>query len=574
MSQVSDYTSYQNSLQRLRDSYETERADSRASNDEKLESVKARAEETIKSAKTDYSSRLEEERAQAREEVKKLKDDLYDQRGKSQSGESKEIQEERKALSKYHDDIQKQSDKRVEQAKEYTRAEVDRLHEQSANKVEDAVTAQKKSHRQEVNDLQGELQQYKSGDRDIEFEKAFAKQKILNETEGEQLKEKQQIVSSYDRQIKRLRDHEEELQDNYNRKLNDSSYANQDRTQAQLMAQRSAFNRIEKDQAQERGYLEKNHQIDMDSVKGQSVRSSENLIAKHTEDMDHVINNKDQIYTDYISSKDAKTRLELAQRDAKITELQTTDNSLKVSPFVVEKINQAAEKRSMLALNEAQAVHQKNLDAARNRDSEDRKDLSEKYKTEFADLSRSSRREMDLQSRQVRDTAGDMESTRTAEVSDLKESKRKLGESLYQKNAMELEAAQKQKKEALLDQRETLILDKNASLDDAQNSMRAQDREWFIKVNDLRRNFEQKLTDEREAHEKLTLETKLENDKKLRSLDRLSHRTLDDRVRSFEHQITQQELAFKEKERFLTEHYEEELDKMKRTNAHLIEKKS
>jgi F0F1-type ATP synthase membrane subunit b/b' len=162
MSQVSDYTSYQNSLQRLRDSYETERADSRASNDEKLESVKARAEETIKSAKKDYGSRLEEERAQAREEVKKLKDDLYDQRGKSQSGESKEILDERKALSRYHDDIQKQSDQRIDQAKEYTRSEIDRVHQQTATKVEDAVAAQKKSHRQEVNELEGELKQYQS----------------------------------------------------------------------------------------------------------------------------------------------------------------------------------------------------------------------------------------------------------------------------------------------------------------------------------------------------------------------------------------------------------------------------
>ena len=67
---------------------------------------------------------------------------------------------------------------------------------------------------------------------------------------------------------------------------------------------------------------------------------------------------------------------------------------------------------------------------------------------------------------------------------------------------------------------------------------------------------------------------RIEYDKKLRDMDRTSKRTLDDRVRAYEFQIKQQELAFKERERFLSEHYEEELDTMKRTNAHLIQKKS
>ena len=82
------------------------------------------------------------------------------------------------------------------------------------------------------------------------------------------------------------------------------------------------------------------------------------------------------------------------------------------------------------------------------------------------------------------------------------------------------------------------------------------------------------MTDERDLHEKAMASMKYENDKKLREQDRTSTRAMDDRVKAYEYQIKQQELAFKQREQFLTEHYQEELDKMKRSNARLIQTKS
>ena len=179
-----------------------------------------------------------------------------------------------------------------------------------------------------------------------------------------------------------------------------------------------------------------------------------------------------------------------------------------------------------------------------------------------------------MQAKQFHDSYSDLQNLHENEVAKMSESKRDVTERMYQKHALELAGAQTAKQDALDEQREVLINDKNNTRDEADQLRRNQDREWAMKTNDLRRTLETQLNDERDQHEKLTGEMKVEFDKKLRDQDRNSKRAIDDRVRSYEHQITQQELAFKEKERFLTEHYEEELDKMKRTNAHLIQKKS
>ena len=109
---------------------------------------------------------------------------------------------------------------------------------------------------------------------------------------------------------------------------------------------------------------------------------------------------------------------------------------------------------------------------------------------------------------------------------------------------------------------------------EADDGLKNKDREWFIKMNDLRRTYETKLSDDRDFHDKTMTELRLEYDKKLRDQGRVTGRALDDRVRAYEHQIKQLELSFKEKERSLSEHYAEELDRMKRSNAQLIQKKS
>jgi hypothetical protein len=252
----------------------------------------------------------------------------------------------------------------------------------------------------------------------------------------------------------------------------------------------------------------------------------------------------------------------------------TNEDPVKASPQLTKRIAGSYEKLFNAKLNTIDEVNQKNLDATRTRDVLDRMSLVDEYQGRFTDLHRATRKELDGQQRNFLGAYQDLSSSQTGQIETLQAEKKDITARMGQKHALDLVNSEKTKQEALSEQRETMIYDRNVVLDQADQAKRNQNREWFMKANEMRRGLESKLTDERENHEKTVTSMKLEFDKKLRDQERTSKRVTEDRVRNYEYQMKQQELAFKERERFLTEHYEEELDKMKRTNAKFIEKKS
>ena len=110
--------------------------------------------------------------------------------------------------------------------------------------------------------------------------------------------------------------------------------------------------------------------------------------------------------------------------------------------------------------------------------------------------------------------------------------------------------------------------------DETDFEKKSHEREWTMKMTEMRRDFDNKMADERDNHEKVIGQLRYDYEKRLADQGRNSTRAMDDRVRAYEHQMKEQELAFKQREQFLNERYQEELDKMKRSNARLIQTKS
>ncbi len=565
MSQVSDTSASKSTTQRKQDSFESERTETRANSERDVKKTKEQSENI---------ERLETERKSARNEVKRLKQELYGQKGTTSSSEYKELSDERKRLSAFRDEIKAEADKRVSSVERNSEGRAVKSQSREATQVERAVEAQKKSARQEVRMLQEELAQYRSEGHDVDAERAHAKQQTIAEYENDQINERNRIIDSYERQIEHLKDHESELQDHYATRIQETGFENNAKTREQLKLQKAEFIQEAKNEALKRKLLEDTFKAEIKKEESRQESATDHLIAKNNSDLQNAVAAKDQTYKDYLASKNERVDYELKERDQRIQDLQTTDDPLKVSPYVVKRINDAAEKYYYEKLNAANHANKLNLNAVRERDQEDRRDLTNEYRTKFTGVTREIRKELDVKDRQFLNSYDDLSHLHQAKEGTLVEQKRDAINRLSQRQALEMVNAQKQKKEALEVQHDTLNYEKSAAMDDAEQSRRIQDREWAMKANDMRRNLQNQMAEERDQHEKVVGEMKLEFDKKLRDQDRNSKRAVDDRVRAYEHQIKQQELSFREKERFLTEHYEEELDRMKRTNAHLIQKKS
>ena len=574
MSSVSDYTNYQNSTQRLKDSYDADRASMEENHENEIKQLKASYESEIEESRKDLNNQIAKERASARDEIQKLKDELYDSKGKKSAIAAREELEQKKELSRYQEQTQKDADHRVEAARDYATQKIVEADERTDHKVEDAVNAQKKAYSQQIHDLQDEVAVYRNEHRDLNSDRAQAKQAVVKEYEKGRLDEQKRITETYDRELARAKAESGEREDQTSRKIADITFEANEKAKDTIRAQKAEFKGLERDYRLQNNYEKATHQTELKNEQFQNQMAQDHLIEKHAKDTLDLAKNKDEVYGKYIADKDHAMNAEIAMRDQKIQEMARNDDPLKASPYLVSRIHQGEEKRFTAQMNENEKVHQENLHATRDRDVSERRKLQDDYRQKFAINEREHRREGDLQTRQFMTSYQDLKEQSSNALMSERERSIKHAERVRQDGALALVEEHQHASEALDEQRVQSTHEKNALLDEADNGRRSQDREWNMRMNDLRRNFEQQLSIQRDEYEKNMSELHLEYDKKLREMDRGSKRALEDRVRAYEHQIKQQDLAYREKERFLSEHYQEELDSMKRTNAQLIQKKS
>ena len=114
----------------------------------------------------------------------------------------------------------------------------------------------------------------------------------------------------------------------------------------------------------------------------------------------------------------------------------------------------------------------------------------------------------------------------------------------------------------------------NAVRSDLEFQLKQARRDYAANYNELARAGEKKLTEQREQYDILLANEKFDGQKLLREQDKRFKTLSDEQTRGYEQRIKQMEQQQKEKERTIAENYEIEIDKLRHTNAALVQKKS
>jgi hypothetical protein len=114
----------------------------------------------------------------------------------------------------------------------------------------------------------------------------------------------------------------------------------------------------------------------------------------------------------------------------------------------------------------------------------------------------------------------------------------------------------------------------NASRQENTFSQRMAQRAFANQQNELIRDYDRKLAAQKTDYEAKIDEMKTTQQKTLRDQDRLNKQQLTEMQRSYDQRIAQTEAQHAERERYLTQNYQDELEKVRRANALLIQKKS
>ncbi|MBS1958524.1 MAG: hypothetical protein JST80_03545 [Bdellovibrionales bacterium] len=568
MSSVSDATT------RLQESYDLERKQSREANERREEERNEKYEDQLRAKKEEYNARLNRIRTDAQADVRKLKEEMYDKSGKSTNRAYQEQQETKNQLARYKEDLDRDADRKINRIERSARERAAKAESSEGDRVEQALAAQRHSHAREIADMKDEIARYRVDPRDIDAERAKAREESVTEYESNNIKERDRIVDAYEKSIDKMHQKQEEMDDHYSRRLVENSANANAKSERQLRNQKEEFTKIDRERQDQINRLEDHYDEEIRKEKSRNDRTTNTLITQNSTDKEKALQRQGETYDKYIKDTKNKTDFERTSLEADNRMLRTTSDPTRVSPYVVDKIEKKAEMRYYTQLQEANDVNQRNLDATRARDQADRQDLRDHYNESLSSKARDQQRSQDLEKRQFLGAYDDLQHLRESERQETKNRYDASMTRTLNKQALDDSLNQKRHKEELKTQRDTLHDDRMRSEDEINLKNKENTRSLTARINEQRRDYERKMAEERDLHDTRIQEMRFEYDKKLRDESRKANKNLEDRVKSYEHQIRQQELAFKEKERFLTEHYEEEIDRMKNTNARLIQKKS
>jgi hypothetical protein len=574
MSSVSDSTAYSNAAKRQQESYDAERAQSRVNQEDEVRKLKEEQEQQTTRTRDEYNSRVSRVREEANEEVKKLKDEMYDKSGKKSATDSREVNQERSKLNEYRSEIDRAADRRIKSAESAAEAKASKSTQSEGDRVQTALAAQKRSQQNEIGELRKQIDAQSVDPRDISREKANARQEVIQTYEGDHLKERDQLATAYEQRLDKVASSQDDKEDYYNRRLVEASANKDANAQKQIQAQKDNFSKIEHQHQVEQQQMKGYYENQVKSERAKNNQSEGVLIQRNNEQVEHALAQKDQTYQDYLKQSSASHKQELSSRDQEITKLKTTDNPFEVSPFLMNKIQTTADQRNYEQWKGQYDSNQKNLQAEQKRDYSERLELKDSDDQRYTQFTRTHQKQNDVEKRQFLTGYTELKLSKEQAERQTQEQHNDRIERVQSKHSQEMGLQERKMADAMQVQRETLLGSKLDLQTELEAKNRGKERELGTQLNQIRRDYDRKVLDEQDSKEKQVSELKYSFDKKLQDLDRTSKKALDDRVKSYEHQIKQQELAFKDRERFLTEHYEEELDSMRRTNARLIQKKS
>ncbi len=562
------------STDRMQENYDSALASARDAHERDLEKVSESSSEDVTVAKKEYNEKLRQIKAEAQQDIKKLKEEMYDSKGKRISAEAKDMQIQKDQLRNYKDELTRENDraqKRIERGSKSNSEQVAQIVDQ---KLQDAIQGERSSSHAQLKELRDQLATYQNHGNDLEREKAIARAKGVQETEGEYLKDRGRIQNTFEHQIKDMNAHQAEVQDMYARKVSEADFAATANAEHQLKAARAGY---ELNFKNELSNSRRNEEVFKSSMKNEQDRNERGMMSlyqKNELDRNQMAGEKDKAFRQYLGEHDNRVNYEINQKDAEISQLKTTDGPLKVSPFLVEKLrikNEIKNEKSIEAVRNAEAL---NRDAIQKRALIDRTEMQDDQTKKMTDYTREHQHNEDNLQRRFSSSYQDLNNLRTVEKDNLNQRHMAMAESQKQKFEGTQALQERRMKESLEAQRDMLHLDKNQVIDEVEQKAREDKREWSMKTNDVHHTYEKKMIEQQDEHERQMAELRYDSDKKLREQERNFNRNTESRVKGYEHQIKQQELAFKEREKFLVEHYEEELDKLKRSNAHLTTKKS
>jgi len=575
------YQYYQRPLSDLEDDLRNDAKRSREHDQERIQKMQEAQEQelrdrdeqidqTTRTIRENSSDRVRKEREVARKDVEQARAQAYDRFGRTGSEDSGAKQKYEQAIVEVQNDFDHRL-KGVERAKE---EQGKSIAEEANAKVEKAITEQRDAHAVETKDLREKVGTLNEWADSRKLEGNRKAEEFVKGYENEYRSRAINQQNAHEQEIGKMHRELAETEDNLSRGKNQALLAQSDRygnlMRKQTQENQNTINNLQSNYQRDREQLETSAKMSLASQAKANEQKTE-ASQRHTEEM---MKKQSEAFNQSQGQTKQANLSRINELENKLQVKETTDDPNEVSPRADAAIRRSVGGQYEKLFNEEKGLHERR-----------QAELKNQLKTETDDLRNENRmKEMHLTNQNALQSHQDLSLYRQYLDDAQHEKNETIRSNIISRdrqlelqtklNAREAEGQRRQYEE-LFETIKTESSDRmQGTKEDLGFKLKMSQREFALRYGEQGRAYERKLQEQKDQYELMLDNQKTDLDKTIKDLEHRNRTTIEQQDRASSQKMTQMEQQYKERERKLAESYEGELDKMRRANALLMQKKS
>jgi hypothetical protein len=485
-----------------------------------------------------------------------------------------DLQMQQRQTEKAIDTLQTDSARRVDQARvAYEKSTARQEREMQEGKNSDVMKL-RDAHAQETQDLHNQIRNLVSAEGVYVKERGQGTQDAIREYDGRWNDRLQAQNSSFTAEIADMKDqaHRQEkyLDHSANEMLKDKDlfYA------TQMRKQNDDNHHIQKENENQfqRSLTDVTKSAKNNSEKSQAIY--ENQVKGLAEHNQEVMIKQAEAFQGTEAQHEAENRQQISQLQRALQEKNTTSDPTQISPAAESNL------RKQVAME-----YGKVQQADQNRNEKRFDKLSTEYRDRYMDLAEQAKSKETRTNRAIASERTQDRNEFVAHVTETEEGKNMALRSQEQQHDRETELMNRNYSRMLGRKSQEHDDALSVTRDDAANRIaeirqeadfnsKMAQRSFSVRQNELIRDYEKKLADQKTDYDSRLDDAKSQGQASTRDVERKLKTELDSQSRASEQRLAQLDAQYKERERYLTNNFQDEIEKVKHSNALLVQKKS
>ncbi len=500
----------------------------------KLEKAVASATDRMRK---DHEQSFIRERENQRTELNRLKAATYDR-------QAKHVQADTMVQSTAMDQVERAEAQMKEARKidrEATEAQIHRANLMARDRSEHDAEVLREAHQREVSNLSEKLD--------------YATQEY-----------------NRDLSLQRKRDAEkaESSQQKSNERLDELARANAERMRQLHSEHKQEENRIQGEYNKDKARLQDAREQERESFHSSVTRQKQDLDAAFQKTTD----TRSKAYEDSLKSQKAYSQQQIGELETELQYRKTSADPKSMSPQAEHTLRERLGQEFDQQTRAREAIHQKAYT-----------DLMNQGRDQYRALASQNERERIKSTQELAKTETEGRTALTQQVMDADFQREQLirskdsqqdqsNQKLHRHYSSQLEDQRRQYEEILESFQNDAAAKSQTQRQESEFALRMERRTSAARQNELIREYEKRLSDQKDQFSDELKSQKLTSEKAIRDLETKHRQDQEEQARLGNHEVAQLEQQYQERERVSARNYQEQIEKLKRSNALLQSKKS